>query len=189
MVYRTRSMVEDWQLANAPFVNTQTTASTVVLTTTTSAHTQPAAVSSVLTTAAVVHTLPASAAAILVRWRIHSQCRMKCNIDAMFSDLRNRTGIGICLCDKCGVFVLAKTISFVGVYSVDIGEALGLYHALQRVSDMQLDNIDFKVDSKSTRDAIYSDREDIFELGNITTTSRVLLSSKFNNSRVEFDRR
>jgi hypothetical protein len=29
------------------------------------------------------------------------------------------------------VFVLAKTISFVGVYPIDIGEALGLYHALQ----------------------------------------------------------
>jgi len=54
---------------------------------------------------------------------------------------------------------------------------------------MQLDNIDFEVDSKSTRDVIYSDREDIFELGNITTTSGVLLSSKFNNSRVEFVRR
>jgi len=87
------------------------------------------------------------------------------------------------------VFVLAKTISFVGVYSVDIGEVLGLYHALQWVSDMQLDNINFEVDSKSTRDAIYSGREDISELGHIITVSRVLLSPKFNNSRVEFARR
>jgi hypothetical protein len=84
------------------------------------------------------------------------------------------------------VFVLAKTISFYGVYSVDVGEALSLYHTLQWVSDMQLDNIDFEVDSKSTRDAIYSGREDISELGNIITASWALLSSKFNNSRVEF---
>jgi len=83
---------------------------------------------------------------------------------------------------------MAKTISFDGVYSVDIGEGLGLYHALQWMSDMQLDNIDFEVDSKSTRDAIYSSREDIFELGNITTASQILLSSKFNNSQVEFAR-
>jgi len=54
---------------------------------------------------------------------------------------------------------------------------------------MQLDNIDFEVDSKSTRDVIYSGREHISELGNIITTSRVRLSSKFNNSRVEFVRR
>jgi hypothetical protein len=54
---------------------------------------------------------------------------------------------------------------------------------------MQLDNIDFDVDSKSTRDVIYSGREDISKLGNIITTSRVRLSSKFNNSRVKFARR
>jgi len=66
--------------------------------------------------------------------------------------------------------------------SVDIGEAFGLYHALQWMSDMQLDNIDFEFDSKSTRDTIYSDREDISELGNIITAFRGLLSSNFNNS-------
>jgi len=92
---------------------------------------------------------------------------MKCNIDVAFSSHRNRTGIGIYLQDEGGVFVLAKTISFVGVYSVDIGEALGLYHALQRVSDMQLDNIDFEVDFKTTKDVVYSVREDISKLGNI----------------------
>lgn len=105
---------------------------------------------------------------------------MKCNIDAAFSDLRNRTGIGICLRDESGVFVLAKTISFYGVNSIDIGEALGLYHALQWMSDMQLDNMDFEVDCKNTRDVIYSCREDFSVLGIIITASQSLLSSKFN---------
>jgi len=54
---------------------------------------------------------------------------------------------------------------------------------------MQLDNIDFEVDSKTTKDAVYLGREDISKLGNIITVSRVLLFSKFNNSRVEFARR
>ena len=54
---------------------------------------------------------------------------------------------------------------------------------------MHLDNIDFEVDSKTTKDAIYSDREDITEFENIITASRSLLSSKFTNSRVEFVRR
>ena len=153
------------------------------------AHTQPAATSFVITTSADVQALPAGAAAVLVRRKAPTQGRMKHNIGAAFSDLRNRTGVSICLCDEGGVSILAKTISFVGVYSVDIGEVLGLYHALQWMSDMQLDNIDFEVDSKSKRDAIYSGREDISELDNITTTSWALLSSKFNNSRVEFAKR
>jgi len=51
---------------------------------------------------------------------------------------------------------------------------------------MQDDNINFEVDSKTTKDVIYSGREDIFELGNIITISQILLSSKFNNSRVKF---
>jgi len=176
-------MVEDWQLANAPSVNTQSAASTAVLTTAAAAHTKPAAASVVLTTAAAVHALPAGAAAVPVRWKAPAQGRMKCNIDAAFSDFVIEP-VSVCLRDEGGVFVMAKTISFVGVYSVDIGEALGLYHALQWVSD----NIDFEVNSKSTRDAIYSGRENIYELGNIITASRVLLSSKFNNSRVEFAR-
>jgi len=163
--------------------------STAVLTTTNVSHTQPAATSVVLTTTYVVHALQAGVGVVPVRWKAPAQGHMKYNIDAAFSELRNRTGISICLRDEGGVFVLAKTISFVGVYSVDIGEALGLYHTLQWMSDMQLDNIDFEVDSESTRDAIYSGREDISELGNIITGSWSLLSSKFNNSRVEFGRR
>ena len=66
---------------------------------------------------------------------------------------------------------------------------MGLYHALQWVSDMQLDNSDFEVDSKTTKDAVYPGREEISELGNIITVSLVLLSSKFSNSQVEFSRR
>jgi len=54
---------------------------------------------------------------------------MKCNIDATFSSHSNRTGIGICICDEGGVFVLARTNNFSAIYPVDIGEALGLYHA------------------------------------------------------------
>ena len=50
---------------------------------------------------------------------------------------------------------------------------MSLYHALQWASDMHLDNIDFEVDSKTTKDTLYSGREDITEFGNIITASRV----------------
>jgi len=39
---------------------------------------------------------------------------------------------------------------------VDVGEALGLHFALQWLSDMQLDNVNFETDSKLTVDAFLS---------------------------------
>lgn len=175
VVERARSMIEDWHSANAPAAQGQNEASA-----------RSGTAADTATAATAVYAAPVSAR---LKWQPPAPGRMKSNIDAAFSGQRNRTGIGICLRDEGGVFVLAKTISYIGVYSVDIGEALGLHLALQWVSDMQLDNIDFEVDSKTTKDGIYSGREDIYDLGNIITASRTLLLSKFVNSRVEFVRR
>lgn len=152
VVERARSMVEDWKLVNVPCANGQAAPTANHITT-------------------VNHVTLAVTTTIQVRWQPPAQGQLKCNIDAAFSNHRNRTGIGICIRDEGGVFVLAKTISFVGVYSVDIGEALSLYHALQWVNDMQFDNIDFEVDSKTTKDVVYSDREDISKFGSIITAS------------------
>lgn len=44
--------------------------------------------------------------------------------------------MGIYVRDAEGVFVLAKPASFHGIYSVDVGEVLGLHNALQCLSDM-----------------------------------------------------
>ena len=170
VVERARSMTEEWKIANIPVVPDQTAVSA----------------GSVTAAAAAV---PAGSVSAQVRWQPPASGRLKCNIDAAFSAHRNRTGIGICLRDEEGVFVLAKTVSDDGVYPVDIGEALGLNIAVQWVSDMQLDNIDFEVDSKTTKEAIYAGREDVSKLGNIIMASRTLLFSKFVSSRVEFVRR
>jgi len=136
---------------------------------------------------------PAAASAVPAvaqpRWQPPEHGRMKCNVDEAFSSQRNKMGVDICIHDKDGVFILARTVTFSDVYPVDIGEALSLYHTLQWVNDMHLDNIYFEVDSKTTKDALYSGREDITEFGNIIEASRSLLSSKFTNSRVEFVRR
>jgi hypothetical protein len=43
--------------------------------------------------------------------------------------------------------VLVKAVTFPCVWSVDVGEALGLRNVLQWLSDMQFDIIDFKIDS------------------------------------------
>ncbi|CAJ2660552.1 unnamed protein product [Trifolium pratense] len=42
------------------------------------------------------------------RWKKPSSGRMKCNIDASFSSLNNRVGIGVCIRDEFGAYVLAK---------------------------------------------------------------------------------
>lgn len=45
-------------------------------------------------------------------WQKPQQGRFKCNIDAAFSSVWNRTGIGVCLRDYDGTYVLAQTRSF-----------------------------------------------------------------------------
>jgi len=79
VVDRAWSMVEDWQLVNAHCVNGQVVSIVV--------H----------TTAVAAHAYPADAADVLVCWKAPAQGRLKCNIGAAFSDLHNRTDIGIYL--------------------------------------------------------------------------------------------
>jgi hypothetical protein len=45
-----------------------------------------------------------------IKWQPPANGRFKCNIDAAFSIPHNRTGVGICLRDDEGTFVLAKTV-------------------------------------------------------------------------------
>ena len=66
---------------------------------------------------------------------------------------------------------------------------MGLFEALQWLSDMSFDNVDFEIDSKITRDAFHSRREDVSEFGHIITSCKSLFTAFFTNSRVEFSRR
>jgi ribonuclease HI len=52
----------------------------------------------------------------------------------------------MCLRDQDGDFVLAKTLCFTRWCPMNVSEALGLFHALEWLSDMQSDNIDFVLD-------------------------------------------
>jgi ribonuclease HI len=88
-----------------------------------------------------------------------------------------------------GTFVLAKVQQFDHIYLVAIGEALGLYHAIQWMKDMHFDNIDFELDSKITRDVCHSSKSDVSKVGSIIGACRDLFSTSFTNSRVEFIRR
>jgi len=111
------------------------------------------------------------------------------NVDASFSNQLNRTGIGICIRDDEGTFVLAQTIPLSPVYSVAVGEALGLFHALQWLSDMQFDDVDVVLDSKITIDAFHHRQVDVTEFGQVILACQSLFNTHFSNSKVEFNRR
>ena len=73
--------------------------------------------------------------------------------------------------------------------SVVIGEALGLFHALQWLSDMQFDNVDFVLDSNITTDAFNHRRIDVTEFGQVMSACQSLFNINFSNSKVEFNKR
>jgi ribonuclease HI len=115
--------------------------------------------------------------------------RLKCNIDASFSESLNKTGIGMCIRDAEGTFVLAKTYNFSPKCSIPLGEAMGLFVALQWLRDLHLDHIDFALDSETITKAFHHHQPDISEFGQVMADARRLFSSSFTNSRVEFNRR
>jgi hypothetical protein len=104
VVERARNMITDWQLANAPDV--------------------------LATTSLPQHAIDANTGTSFSHqhnrtlWQPPLSGRYKCNIDAAFSSHHNRTGVGICVRDSEGSFVLAKTITYPCTVSVDVGEAL-----------------------------------------------------------------
>jgi hypothetical protein len=122
-------------------------------------------------------------------WQRPHHGRMKRNIDASFFESFNRTGKRMCIRDAEGTFDLTKTLNFSLRCSVPLGEAIGLFSAMQWLRDMSLDHIDFALDSKTVTDAFHHHRPDTIEFGQLMSASRRLFTSSFTNSRVEFKRR
>jgi len=167
-VERAQNMVVDWQVANNPDATKATIPN------------PPSAILGGEPSTSAVHTGS--------HWQPLLPDMYKCNIDAVFSSSLNRTSIGICIRESDGSFVLAKTMTHPCFLSVDVGEALRLHSALQWLSDMQFDNVDFETDSKLTYDTFLSDRNDTFEFGCIISSCLSLFNALFSNSRVKFVR-
>jgi len=74
---------------------------------------------------------------------------------------------------------------FTPICSVDVGEALGLYHAARWIHELQLTN----VDSKRVADYFNKGRGDVTEFDSIMDSSIQLCSTYLANSHVEFIRR
>jgi len=63
---------------------------------------------------------------IVAWWCRLSPKRFKCNVNVSFFNFLDRVGVGVCIRDDQGAFVLAQTRWFSPMLDVDIGEALGL---------------------------------------------------------------
>lgn len=49
---------------------------------------------------------------------------VKHNVDASFSPTENTSGVGICLRDDCGIFIVSHTFSFQLICDVQLGDAM-----------------------------------------------------------------
>ena len=123
------------------------------------------------------------------RWKKPTPGRYKCNIDASFSTSLNRVGLGMCLGDDDGAFVLARTEWFAPLCDVEVGEAVGLHTTLDWICNQQFDKVDFVLDCKRVVDCVNSSLYDRSEFGCIITACKQLLEDRFQNSHVEFNRR
>ncbi|XP_039687037.1 uncharacterized protein [Medicago truncatula] len=127
--------------------------------------------------------------ACITKWMKPSSGLFKCNIDAAFSETTNLVGIGMCIRDEDGHFVLAKTDYFSPTCNVHIGEALGLLSAMDWVHLLQPGTVDFEMDAKRVVDSFNSRQSEATEYGNIIDNCKTLSRQFYENSRVEFVRR
>ena len=130
-----------------------------------------------------------SQSAMVIKWSKSNRGRMKCNIDASFPNNENKIGIGICIRDEEGVFVIARTKCLTPKCDVHIGEALGLLRALQWVHELHLGPIEFELDSKKVVDSFGANKHDSTEFGAIINNCKIMFNHLYENSSIEFVRR
>jgi hypothetical protein len=73
----------------------------------------------------------------------------------------------MCIRDDQGQFIPTKTGWILPILEVDIGEALGLLSALNWVNKLRLEDVDFKLDSRTIVMRFHNKREDISEFGDV----------------------
>ncbi|PNX58589.1 cytochrome p450, partial [Trifolium pratense] len=93
----------------------------------------------------------------------------------------NKVGIGTCIKDDQGRFVLAKTEWFSPVCDVKMGEAQGLLHAFKWVRDLQLEDVDFELDAQIVVIKFHSKKDDVSELGGVIKDCQQLHNTFFKN--------
>lgn len=69
----------------------------------------------------------------------------------------------MCIRDEEEWYVLSKTLRITLLCYVKVGEALGPYHTMLWINDIQLTNVDIEVDSKEVIDYYVRNRGDSTE--------------------------
>lgn len=72
----------------------------------------------------------------MLHWQKPSLGRYNCNVDASFSHVLNRVGLGMYIRDEEGRLVLAKTEWLALLLDMDLGEALDLLSTLRWVRNL-----------------------------------------------------
>ena len=106
-------------------------------------------------------------------------------IDASFSQTVNRVGIGVCIRDYEGRYVLAKTELMTPLIDVDLGEALGLLSAMYWVRDLQLILWTLSLILKLS-DSLYGSKSGVSNFSAVINDFRRLLTSDLVTSDVRF---
>ncbi|PNX87835.1 cytochrome p450, partial [Trifolium pratense] len=79
---------------------------------------------------------------------------------------RNKVGIGVCIRDDQGQFVLAKSEWYSPLLDVDVGEAMALLSTITWVKELHF-NVVFDLDSKRVVDNFNCNELDEFDFGAI----------------------
>jgi len=93
------------------------------------------------------------------RWKTLLPYRIKCNVDDSF--VRNKVGIGVCLRDDSGAYILGKTQWFLPKFAIHVNEALDILSVLGCGHKLTLEPIDFDLDSIVGVDRFLSTKQDV----------------------------
>jgi len=107
----------------------------------------------------------------------------------LFLHPSNKVGIGMCIRNSERNHVRSKTMWRSKRSFGNIGEALGLYHAIRWINELQLTNVDFERDSKIVADYFNKGRGDNTEFGSIMDNNIQFCNIFLTNSHVEFIKR
>ncbi|KAK6161535.1 hypothetical protein DH2020_004916 [Rehmannia glutinosa] len=123
-----------------------------------------------------------------MHWKKPPHMWMKCNVDAVICCQKNATGIGLVLRDDAGIFIVARTLWFQGIYEVREAEALGVREALSWIRSLSLNKVVIETDAKYVVDGLLSLELGDSEFDTILIECRNLLQGEPNLS-VDFIRR
>ncbi|KAL8463261.1 hypothetical protein ACS0TY_034052 [Phlomoides rotata] len=85
--------------------------------------------------------------------------------------------IGMVLLDDNEEFIACKSFVILGVYAVELGEAIGVYEALSWIKGLGMERVVVKMDAKLVFDGVTGVPESRSIFGNVIETCKILMNS------------